>query len=398
MLLLISPPTAQTRQLIYYEFVDGSINVWTGTLIEVDEANMIHISNYVFALVAPKTLKIASHDYLKMPLVDFFGCIHSLRDQKQFKGAFVVKADTLSHHRTFLFIDDFYLVLNYDLVEMMFLVFAEEEWDRWAKRVQFKKEDENPKRERISIKFIKHTRPDKVYLTFNPSQTYTIDLDSSASEPGQQITALDSERLTHSCLHSALTIDDKSFCFNSVTYLYKSEDNFQHVAENTKRRLISQLFADSDVNTNGERIEYVMNYRRENAPNKIVFVTLNYLLTFSESMFAAKQAGDDDFLLELTAKRNLTKDQYNRTQNCLWVRCAYCPMDLNTIQGDRPFALWEIMDELGFPLKNDTDLDHEMLELTRLTHDELAVLAKGSLTKDQLTELYYKYMPHIPRN
>lgn len=191
--------------------------------------------------------------------------------------------------------------------------------------------------------------------------------------------AKQSDLLAHACTHATLTIGDIPFCFNTRNYFYKSNDTFRKVLVPTlQKHSISSIFIDSDIagdkGTNGERLEYIMNY----GPDKVVFMTLSYLLIFNRNLFAAKPV-NDSYLLELTVKRNLTADQYKRTANCLFTRCSYRLMDL--IKGDRPFELFEIMDEENYVRKNDTDLDEDLLELTRLTSFELEVLAKGNLNK-----------------
>lgn len=74
-----------------------------------------------------------------------------------------------------------------------------------------------------------------------------------------------------------------------------------------------------------------MNY----GSDKLVFMTLNYLLRLNRSLLGATKEKDGEW----KQKRNLTLDQYTRTPNCLFVWCSYNLTDLDRIEGDRPFKL-----------------------------------------------------------
>lgn len=140
--------------MIYYEFVRGSINTWNGTLIEIDDMNMLHISNYQFVFEEPKGLKIQAHDHMMFSLFDFLNCVHPIQYihyvekddsyeldedtyklvaiyEHQFKGAFFKEEHGYLgrvFHYTYIFIDNYYLVVTYDLVSMMFILFKVDEW------------------------------------------------------------------------------------------------------------------------------------------------------------------------------------------------------------------------------------------------------------------------------
>ena len=380
--------------MIYYELADGSLRLWSGTLIEIDALNTIHFSNYVFTLTESNILQVQSVDHMALPMFDFFDCVREIRvHHPQFKGVFVKEMDAKSSKwRTYLFIDNYYLVIDFDLVSLGFAIFSETKWDPFIRKIEFTDPDENLKRERATTKWLKHLQVDQVYLTFNPRQTHKLtfkEMNDKVSE--DQIIATGNSLLVHACTQAILTIDGVSFCFEKQHYYYKSDNGFRGVQENTQKYSVSGLFDESSASLNGEPVDYIMNYGAE----KVLFMTLNYLTIFKKNVFAVKpiaRPANSDYQLELIVK-NLTSEQYVRKWNCLWMRCSYSLLDLDDVKDNRKFELYEIMDEQGFPLKNDTDLDTDMLELTRLTPDELATLAKGSLTKSDLTKLYKKYMP-----
>lgn len=288
----------------------------------------------------------------------------------QFKGIWVNQTTTTSsHHRSYLFVNSFYLVLNYDLVDMNFVLFDEDVWDQSARRINFKDPNENPKRERIASKHVKHIEAGQVYLTLNSEQSHEIEFEEvkPPAEPEEQVLASPSKLLPHTCKHSTITITNFSFCFDTKSYYLKSEDGFQSVLTFQRKHTYSQLFNGSDIIYDDEKFEYAMNY----GPTKVVFVTLHYLLIIDKSLLHIKKEIPGGALrLKLTQKHQLTPDQYTRKPNCLFVQCSVSLADLDRIEGDRTFELSEILRPKDYPLKSETG---------KLADDQLALVSGFSI-------------------
>ena len=142
------------------------------------------------------------------PLERLLGC-RTEREflQRQYKGVYF-STDT---RLFYIFISNFYLKGEYDLLSRNFLNKYPRQTAKIAKTIDFG--GRHPEFERRSVKYIKQGR-NEAYLTVNPTETYRFDFkDGEKDGDGQIVAKKVNGKLVHLCPNQILEINRIIFCF-----------------------------------------------------------------------------------------------------------------------------------------------------------------------------------------
>ena len=186
-------------------FLDSFI----GFLIEIDNANVVHIRSLHFKFSRIDTY-IPERIAIAKPLETLLGCSKGRDFEKRdFKGIYF-SPDT---HLSYVFINTHYLKGEFDMLSRNFKIDTSK-WIQYASTSDLK--GSKVVFERRSIKYIKQTRT-TTYLTINPSSTYQLEFQSDEKNgEGQFVAKQVNDKLAHLCPNQILEINRIIFCFEQT--------------------------------------------------------------------------------------------------------------------------------------------------------------------------------------
>ena len=106
-----------------------------------------------------------------MSLVDFLDCNMDSINIRQFKGAFIYQYPGTTKFRSFIFVENYYMISTYDLIQIQFKMGMAELGD--LKRVEYANPDEHPLADRISFKYVK-IMDNNLYFTPSYQESYEL--------------------------------------------------------------------------------------------------------------------------------------------------------------------------------------------------------------------------------
>ena len=181
-----------------------------GYLIEIDDKSGVRLNRYTFTQHdAEHGVHIHEHLHLRFDLSDFVGCkiVDRLVNKQEFKGIYFSSRT----HLFYVFINNYYLRGEFDLVNRNLRIQDECTFDKQEKRVYLS--GGGALIERRSMKYVKQATVNKTYLTLNPWITYNIDLRDRAQKGEEQIVATNARKLANKCPNQILEVYGISFCF-----------------------------------------------------------------------------------------------------------------------------------------------------------------------------------------
>lgn len=198
------------------------MNNFTGQLVVADQEGQVHLHRFNFSVrpndmkPTKKELYISDRSYFIMKFSEFFGCKieKTSFEEREIKGIYF-SSDT---HLFYIFINNYYLKGEYDLVSSNFRIVNPVESIRQAKRIKFI--DGDPDFEKISIKYVKQTRCGS-YLTVNPYQTYSLEFENGERGGiGQIVAKKMNNKSAHKCPDQILSFANHIFCFEKTVSLF----------------------------------------------------------------------------------------------------------------------------------------------------------------------------------
>ena len=148
-----------------------------------------------------------------MSLGEFFGCkkLKTVFEKHEFKGIYFSSAT----HLFYVFINNYYIKSEFDLVDRNFRIVWSPKLIEQAKTIKFN--ETKPEIERISMKYVKQTGH-SVYLTFNTNETHSLEFENG-EEDGQIVANKLKDKLAHKCPNQILEINGINFCFEASVSL-----------------------------------------------------------------------------------------------------------------------------------------------------------------------------------